>query len=76
MPSELIPSEDYKKSVVEDIKARINKVGNPDIDIAMNAMETSDLKTKKAENKKTCGVRQVENFGSTKVSRAKENRET
>lgn len=48
LPEELLPSKEYKKSVVEDIKARIDKVGNPDIDIAMKAMEADDLKTKKA----------------------------
>lgn len=48
LPQELLPSKEYKRSVVEDVKARIDKVGNPDIDIAMKAMEADELKTKKA----------------------------
>lgn len=48
LPKELFPSEDYKRSIVEDIKARIDKIGNPDIDIAMKAMEAENLTTQKA----------------------------
>jgi hypothetical protein len=48
LPKELLPSQEYKRAVVDDMLARINKVDNPDIDIAMKAMEAEDLKTKKA----------------------------
>lgn len=48
LPEELLPSKEYKKAVVEDIKSRIEKVGNPDIDIALKSMDAADLKTRKA----------------------------
>lgn len=50
LPSELTPSEEYKKAVTDDLKARLNKFNNVegDIDSAFQATDAAELKNSKA----------------------------
>lgn len=50
LPSELIPSEEYKKAVTEDLRARLNKLNNPegDIDSLFKATDAAEARNNKA----------------------------
>lgn len=50
LPSELLPSEEYKKAVIDDLKARLNKFNNVegDIDSAFKATDAAEARNNKA----------------------------